>query len=63
MLFQQAGQLGKEEVTQSATLLMSRFRRWQEENDKGKMDSRDAAVERNRIVDAISQFTKQLQEP
>ena len=63
MLFQQAGQLGKEEVRQSATLLMSRFRRWQEENDKGKMDSRDAAVERNRIVDAISQFTKQLQEP
>lgn len=58
-----AGQTNNDELKQSATLLMNRFRRWGEENDKGKMDSRDASVERNRIVDAILQSTKQLQHP
>jgi hypothetical protein len=62
-LFNLAELMGNEELKESATLLMNRFRRWSDENDKGKMDSRDASVERNRIVDAILQFTKQLQHP
>lgn len=61
MLFNLGGQMNDDELKQTASLLMSRFRRLNDENDKGKMDSRDASVERNRIVDAILQFTKQIQ--
>ncbi len=49
-----------DEAIKAATMLMSRFRHWSDESEKGKMDSRDAFVERNRIVDAILETAQQL---